>query len=455
MKKILFAVVFIMLSSGVFGLNVETEAVNNVVIPQFNQPAKFNFIFSNITLPGKYNVYSLSNLKMLPSNEFYLSTKPEKQNLEVFFYPTDQLDIEGFYTFVYYVNGEEKYEDKITLKIVNLQDAIEISSEENDFDSGKINFYIKNKENIDLKGLKAKFSSIFFDDVEREFDLPANGIADFEVDVDKERIKTINAGSYIVKADFDVQRGDSVVEGKIYLGKKEGIKKEESSSGFFINTKTITSINVGNVEQVVRVEVKKDIFTRLFTSFNYEPNVVKRDGFTVSYLWIEDLKPSEVYSIKVKTNYLFPFLVIIVAGLIIIGFKHYTESKIIVNKTVSPVKTKKGFALKVRINVKARKGVANVSIIDKIPSIVKVYNKFGSIKPSAYDVKNRRLEWDLGTLNAGEERIFDYIIYSKLGVVGKFSLPPANAIFEFNGQVHETESNEVFFLSEQIEREED
>jgi len=122
---------------------------------------------------------------------------------------------------------------------------------------------------------------------------------------------------------------------------------------------------------------------------------------------------------------------------------------------VSPVKTKKGIALKVRINVKARKNVARASVIDRIPSIVKVYNKFGLIKPSAYDVKNRRLEWDLGNLNAGEERIFDYIIFSKVGVVGKFSLPPANAIFEINGDVHEAESNEVFFLSEQISREED
>jgi len=452
MKKILIMLVFILIIEVGLGLQVEKRAINDVIVPQFNQPAKFNFIFTNFT-PGEYNIYSLSNLKMMPSNKFYLN--PGIRNLEVYFYPTDQLDIDGFYTFTYYVNGEEKFEDRITMKVVSLQDAIEINSEENDFNSGKINFYIKNKENADLKDLKVKFSSIFFDDFERKINLKPKSRADIEINVDKEKIKKIKAGSYLVRAEFDADRGNRIVEGRISIGETAGIKKEEDSSGFFINTKTITNINVGNVPQTIEVEVKKDIFTRFFTSFNNEPDIISREGFNVIYSWTKKLEPAEIYSIKVKTNYIFPFLIIIAAGLIIIGFSHYTEARVLIIKSVSPVKTKKGIAMKVRINVKARKNAARASVVDRIPSIVKVYNKFGSIKPSAYDVKNRRLEWDLGNLNAGEERIFDYIIFSKVGVVGKFSLPPANAIFEINGDVHEAESNEVFFLSEQISREED
>ena len=50
----------------------------------------------------------------------------------------------------------------------------------------------------------------------------------------------------------------------------------------------------------------------------------------------------------------------------------------------------------------------------------------------------------------GEERVFNYLIYSKVGIVGKFSLPEAIAVFEKNNEIHEVKSNKVFFMSEQI-----
>ena len=51
-------------------------------------------------------------------------------------------------------------------------------------------------------------------------------------------------------------------------------------------------------------------------------------------------------------------------------------------------------------------------------------------------------------MNKGEERIFTYIIYSKIGVVGKFELPSARAIYEKEGKVKKTESNRSFFINE-------
>ena len=53
-------------------------------------------------------------------------------------------------------------------------------------------------------------------------------------------------------------------------------------------------------------------------------------------------------------------------------------------------------------------------------------------------------------MSAGEERIFSYMVYSTVGVVGKFSLPQALAVFEKDGQIHEVESNTVYFLAEQL-----
>jgi len=43
-----------------------------------------------------------------------------------------------------------------------------------------------------------------------------------------------------------------------------------------------------------------------------------------------------------------------------------------------------------------------------------------------------------------------YIIYSKVGVLGRFALPTATAIYEKEGNIHETESNKAFFMAEQV-----
>ena len=52
------------------------------------------------------------------------------------------------------------------------------------------------------------------------------------------------------------------------------------------------------------------------------------------------------------------------------------------------------------------------------------------------------------SLNEREERIFSYIIYSKIGVVGKFELPNARATYEKSGRLKEVESNRSFFINQ-------
>ena len=52
-------------------------------------------------------------------------------------------------------------------------------------------------------------------------------------------------------------------------------------------------------------------------------------------------------------------------------------------------------------------------------------------------------------MNSGEERVYSYMVYSTVGVVGKFALPPALAVFEKLGKIHEVDSNSVYFLAEQ------
>ena len=107
------------------------------------------------------------------------------------------------------------------------------------------------------------------------------------------------------------------------------------------------------------------------------------------------------------------------------------------------------FGLKVSIYVKARKYVERVNIIDRLPPLVKIYEKFGVEKPSRINHKNRSLEWNFEKLEQGETRVLSYIIYSKVGVLGRFALPSTSAIYEKEGHIKEAESNKAFFVAEQ------
>ena len=46
-------------------------------------------------------------------------------------------------------------------------------------------------------------------------------------------------------------------------------------------------------------------------------------------------------------------------------------------------------------------------------------------------------------------RVLSYVIYSKVGVLGRFALPPATALYEMQGKVEESQSNRAFFVAEQ------
>jgi len=130
--------------------------------------------------------------------------------------------------------------------------------------------------------------------------------------------------------------------------------------------------------------------------------------------------------------------------------KQYSKTNLSLRKRVSFVRAKGGeFALKVSILVSARSHVERASVIDRLPPLMKVYEKFGHERPIRVDEKNRRIEWELGDLDQGETRALSYIVYSKVGVMGKFALPGATAIYEKDGKIHETNSNKAFFVTEQ------
>lgn len=446
-KKILLVLAILMINFA-SAISINDSVLKDAIIPELNHPAEVNLIVSDMN-SGDYNAYTLTDVKIVPTETFRLDSPTDSVKLLV--YPTPELKTEGYYSFTYFLREERteaNIEDKMLVNIMPLKSALEITSEANDMNKDTVRFFVRNRANADLKNLNVNFSSALFKLENQKFDLDAYSTKIFDVAVPN--LKTIQAGSYLVNGNVEVVSGSGSIEGKVYIGEKKGIDTTDEKKGFIIRTQDITKTNVGNVPEEVNVVVERDAFSRLFTTFNVDPNEVDRDGWKVTYIWNKKLGPSERFEVIAKTNFVFPVLVLIAALFIVLGFQKFYTQKVEVSKSVSPVRTKGGqFALRVRVTVKAKDNVQNVSLVDKIPAVVKVHENFGVAEPNKVDLKNRRIEWNFGNMNSGETRTVSYIVYSTVGVVGRFALPSSVVVFEQNNEIHEVESNQVYFLSEQ------
>ncbi len=446
----LLFVAVILCFSVVSALEITPEYSSKVIVRDIESPITLNLNIENAS-GGTYNVYTLSDILIVPAESFTISGEQVEKEFTIT--AREGLDTEGYYSFEYILNhrGVEKVGETLTLQILELEDVIEISSDSIDPATGEVSFYVQNLKDVNLKNLSAEFSSILFN-TEKTFDLGPKEKLKIDVEVDADKLRKTKAGVYIIESTFQTNNGETEIDGTLYLGEKKGITITEDKSGLLIKTEIITKVNAGNVVEGVQIKMSRGIIARLFTTFNIEPTITDRNALSVDYTWVkEKLDPAEAYVVKAKTNYIFPFLIIIVLALALLGIKRFSETKIEAKKSVHHVKTKNGeFALKVTLSLKAKTDVENVSLIDKVPAIVKIYKKFGMIQPDKIDAANRRIHWNIGDLNAGEERVFTYIVYSKVGVVGKFSLPEATAVFEKDGNIHEVESNHVFFMSDQV-----
>ena len=440
-------------ASFTYGLELEAEYSTKTLVKEYKSPITLDLKIID-AIPGVYNLYTLADISITPQETFTIAENGTfEKEFEIL--PTNSLDIMGLYAFTYTLNQRltgEKFEKQVTLNRVSITDILEIYSDSISPEDESIVIYVENMEDVSLTGLNVEFSSIVFENFGETFNLGPHEKRAISIPSDQDALKKTKAGVYVITSLFSTPEGEVSIQGNLYLGEKKSLSTVEDSSGILIQTTTITKTNVGNVVEGTSIAIKKNFLSRLFTTFNVEPNQIDRDGFGIEYVWIkEKINPSESFTVQAKTNYILPFFIIVFLLLFFVGLKRFNETKIEVEKSVVPVKTKSGeFALRITLGLTAKKMVENVTLIDKVPAIVKIYNKFGTVKPDKIDASSRRLHWHIGDLEAGESRSFSYVVYSKVGIVGKFSLPSATAVYEKDGQIHEVESNKVFFMNEQI-----
>ena len=449
-----FLFLFLILPS-VFAINikVEKESSNEVWVSDLDKPIFFDLKITNFGSSDSFSFYNLLGFKMFPVGTTPIATGEVKEiKLEVI--PLSDLPDKGFYTFPYYIRGSDGSEinQTLTFKIISLEDAFEVGSGDVNVEDNTLEIYIKNRENFNFGDIDAVFSSPFFD-IEKNFSLGPRETKTFAVQLNNEDFRSLLAGFYTMKVEVTADGQKADIEGTIKFVEKNLVTTTKKDFGLFVHTSVIEKSNEGNIIERSETVIKKNVISRLFTTFIPEPDFVERDGASIYYTWTRDVNPGEVFKITVKTNWLFPFLIILFLVIVVAVVRRYSESPLVLRKKVSFVSAKGGeFALKVSIIVSAKGYLERVNVVDRLPPLVKIYERFGGERPTRIDEANRRLEWNFGNLTRGEKRVLSYIIYSKVGVFGKFALPTATGIFEKNGEIHESESNRAFFVAEPRKR---
>lgn len=454
MKKVFGVIIFLVLLfiPMVFALNIEVEqpAAKSAMILGINKPAVVDIEIKNRGLDDEnLKFYTYFTPTMFPKGITPIASGETKE-VRLEFYPPERIKESGYQTFDYFIRADDGAEMKesLTINVVELKDAFEIGSGEVNVDEETLQIYIHNKVKFDFKNLKVRFSSPFFD-FEEEFDLGPNQRKDFVVELNREDFKKLSAGFYTLNAKVEAEKVNAEIEAPIKFVEKDILTETSSDYGVIVNTKTITKTNEGNLVSNTQTLIKKNIVSRLFTTFSPEPDVTERQGFNVYYTWNQEINPGESFEIKVKTNWLFPFILILLIVLVVGVTKYYSNRNLVLRKNVSFVRTKGGeFALKVSVFVRAKNYLEKVNIFEKVPAIMKIHDKFGVEKPARVDEKARKLEWRFDKLEKGETRVLNYILYSRVGVVGKFALPRTNALFEREGKIKERNSNQTFFVIE-------
>jgi len=442
---------FVFLAGGVFAIDLDVRVlpVSNSVITDLNEPAFFDLVINNNGDAGDFEIYSLVGVDISPE-KFYIDSG-ETKFVRILVMPQSALQSrKGFFTFEYLIKNSvgEVQKETLTINIVDLESSFDIVPSNINPSSEKISVLIKNKVSKDFNEVKIKMTSGFFD-YSGTFSLNALEVKEVVIPLVKEDFKNFDAGSYLVNSVIEVEGKKANKEVMFRFLEQDDLYSEDIFSGWIKRQEEIVRHNVGNVKKKVSVRTERNFISVFFTSFNLKPSDSGFSGFGKYYVWEKELVPNEELRVVITTNWFYPvFIILLIIGVIYL-IRKVVKNDLILIKKVSFVKTKGGqFALKVMLRVKSKGFVERISIVDKLPHLVNLYDKFGAIAPDDIDLKNRRIEWGIESLNKGEERVFSYIIYSKIGVIGRFELPSARAVYEREGRVKEVSSNRAFYINE-------
>ncbi len=435
-------------------ITIEKETITDIVPKELSQPAKFLVTVKNTGASADYvEFYTFVDVLLSPKGAIKIDGGEEKKiTLEI--YPSTKLRNErtGSYTFVYYLKSQQQdpLENRLVIRILPLKDLISMDMPAMlTLDSTEIEVSIENKENASFDDASVKLKSAFIDS-SKQVSLASLEKKNITFELNTEKLKNVLAGKYIAILSFAVKGASFSIEKEIELREKSNIATTEKESGnIFYHILKITKTNEGNIISDVDIIIKKNIFANTFTTFSLVPAEIEKSVAFYTYRWHSTLKPGEGLSVEITTNYILPFGILAAIALVTFLLMLFFKSPLSIRKKALRIRSKTGeFALKITLHLKAKKGISNILLRDRVPHIAELHERYGTIKPTNFDKQRKLLEWNIPEMKKGEEHVFSYVIYSRVSILGSYHISNAFASFEINGRKKQASSNRVIFMSE-------
>ena len=160
-----------------------------------------------------------------------------------------------------------------------------------------------------------------------------------------------------------------------------------------------------------------------------EPEEIERKENRVVYKWIvPPLSPGEEYRIIYEVSVwnvvlVFSILIVILVYLFTQIFKVDIKKSYRARK---PLTKESEVCVTLEVKNRGRKEIKNVVVVDYVPSIMKVVEKFETLRPMIRKIRGgTQLVWKLGTLSPGDERIITYRVKPIVDILGTIRLPKA------------------------------
>ncbi|MFQ3275144.1 MAG: hypothetical protein ACI9SF_000286 [Candidatus Nanohaloarchaea archaeon] len=233
---------------------------------------------------------------------------------------------------------------------------------------------------------------------------------------------------------------------EVEIGEVNEIRKNTSENDkLLVKTETVSLRNTGNVDSEENVTRSLPVYLDPLTDFEPVPDETETSGADQRYVWNVGLEPGQSKQISYTVSYI-PALGFV--GLLFLGVLGFR--KLQTDIKVSKTATYQDSRAKIRIELENNSSTSleDLKVTDFVPDIAEVSQEFEMARPVVTKTSNgTRLEWEIGDLAPGEQRVLVYTIKPLVEVEGGVNLDSAE-VLRNDEKIKETSEINVEFQPE-------
>ncbi len=219
------------------------------------------------------------------------------------------------------------------------------------------------------------------------------------------------------------------------------VEERDSSFQLLARSTSVTVRNRGNVESDgTTVSGSVPAYMSMFVSFSREPTASSTAAGSAVYEWqLGQLAPGQRVTVSYQVHYWVP-AAIIVALLLLAGYGVWQYRQPTIVKRV--YQRDGNHSVHLRVENRSGRVLDGVTVTDTVPSIASLIEKFDATPPERIRKggETTEMEWNLGRLEPGEERILTYQLSAQVAVEGAVTLPGARMQYRRGESTGKTES---------------